>query len=446
VCAIVKNIHFDNDKIKEVIDLQEKLHTTLGRNRKKVAVGIYPLEKITLPITYKALPPEKIKFTPLESKREMTGLQILNRHPAGKAYSHLLDHEEKFPIFVDAKSKVLSMPPIINSNETGKITIETTEIFIECSGHNLDYLNKALNIIVTTLSEMSGSIHQMNLEYGNQKMVTPSLVPQKMKISLENINKLLGLSLTDSNLSNILPKMGYDYNNNIVSIPAWRTDILHEVDIAEDVAIAYGYNNLTPQIPNISTTASESPKSIFISKLSDLIIGLGSIEISTYHLIKKHESDLMKLKNKLEVQGSKTEYKILRPNLLIPTLRILSENKDRDYPQKLFEIGTVFARDNKQETGIKESESLMIANSPANFTDMKQILDYIADSLDVDLNIKEHVHPNLIEGRTASILLDNEEIGYLGELHPETLRKWLIKMPVSIIEIDLDEIFESGNK
>lgn len=442
-CAIVKNLSFDNEKIKEIIDLQEKLHLTVGRNRKKVAIGIYPLGKIKLPIKYKALPPEKIKFRPLESDREMTAIQILNRHPAGKKYAALLEDKDKFPIFLDSDNKILSMPPLINSHETGKITKEANGVFIECSGFDFEILNKTLNIIVTTLSDMGGKVYQMNLDYGTKRITTPNLTTEKMKISLENINKLLGLSLSETDLSRLLPKMGHDYSNRTVTIPAWRTDILHEVDIAEDVAIAYGYNNLKPEIPNITTTAQESQESTFRTKLSELLVGLGLIEISTYHLIKQHEIKLAKLKNAIEVEDSKTDYKALRPNLLIPTLRILSENKDRDYPQKIFEIGTTFERDATQETGIKETETLIIANSPANFTVMKQILNYLSESLNLDLQLKETTHQNLIEGRTASIELDNKTIGHMGELHPETLRNWLIRMPVSIIEISLDEIFST---
>src|SRR3989344_2405606 len=101
-CAIVKGLKFDDDKIKEMIDIQEKIHSTLGRKRRKIAIGIYPLEKIKLPITLKALEPDKIKFIPLESDREMSGLQILQRHPAGKEYAHLLAGKTKFPIFIDS--------------------------------------------------------------------------------------------------------------------------------------------------------------------------------------------------------------------------------------------------------------------------------------------------------------------------------------------------------
>src|SRR3989344_2674234 len=129
-CAVVKNLDLkDYQRIKEIIDIQEKLHNTLGRRRRKAAIGIYPLEKISFPITYKAIEPEKIKFVPLESpgEREMTGIQILQRHPTGRDYAHLLAGKSKFPIFIDSKKNILSMPPIINSQLTGKITEETKD-------------------------------------------------------------------------------------------------------------------------------------------------------------------------------------------------------------------------------------------------------------------------------------------------------------------------------
>jgi len=240
-CAIIKNLKFNEEKIKEIIDIQEKLHNTVGRNRKKVAIGIYPLEKIKLPITYKAENPKDILFIPLEAEKEMNAFQILQKHPTGRAYSHLLENCEKFPVFRDANKKVLSMPPIINSQETGKITENTKEVFIECSGFDFNTLKKTLNIIVTTLADQGGTIYQMELHYG-EKILTPNLTPEKMKISLENANKLLGLNLNENDLTKLLPKMGYGYKNRTVTIPAWRTDILHEVDIIEDIAIAYGYN------------------------------------------------------------------------------------------------------------------------------------------------------------------------------------------------------------
>lgn len=447
-CAIIKNLKLDNEKIKEIIELQEKLHATIGRNRKKAAIGIYPLEKISLPIKYEARPPSKIKFTPLEETKQMSGLEILSKHPTGKEYSCLLENKEKFPIFVDSKSQILSMPPIINSHETGKITPDTKDVFIECSGFHFETLRKTLNIIVTTLAEMSpeSSIHQMTLERGsNRKITTPDLSTEKIKVSLENINNLLGLKLKESDLQRLLPRMGHEYKNKAVEVAPWRTDILHEVDIIEDIAIAYGYDNLIPELPEVATTAEESKEQRIKTEISEILVGQGLTEISTYHLIKKQESDLSKIpkEQKIELEDSKTEYKFLRPNLLTPALRILSENKDNEYPQKIFEIGTVFSPDKKgkSETNILENKNLAILLTPSNFTKIKQLLNYLTKSLGIKYSLEESYHPQLIEGRTASIKIENKFAGQMGEIHPEILRSWNIKMPVSCLEISLEPTF-----
>lgn len=442
-CAIVKGIKFNDEKIKEIIELQEKLHTTIGRNRKKAAIGIYPLEKIKLPITYKALPPEKIKFTPLEETREMNGRQVLTKNPTGRNYAHLLQNLKKYPIFVDAKSNILSMPPIINSHETGKITESTKDVFVECSGFHMQTLKKVLNIILTTLADMSGTIQAMKLDYGKNKTQTPDFTPQKIKVSLENINKLLGLELKEKQLEKLLAKMGHDYKNKTVFVPAWRSDILHEVDIAEDVAIAFGYENLSPEIPEVATIAEESKETAVTKKFSEILLGLGLTEISSYHLLKKQEVEKLKIQTFLEVEDSKTDYKILRPTLFPSALRTLKENKDNEYPQKIFEIGTVFTKDDSDslETGVSESENLMIALSPANFTEAKQILEYLAKTFGFDISLAESSRANLIPGRTADILLNGKPAGYIGEVHPETLRSWSINMPLAFIEFTLNDFF-----
>lgn len=442
VCAVVKNLKLNNKIIDSLIDLQEKLHNTLGRNRKKVAIGIYPLEKIKMPIKYTALSPDKIIFRPLEAEKEMTASQILQNHQKGKKYAHLLEGFDKYPVFIDSGNKILSMPPIINSEETGKVVEETKSVFIECSGTDYPILSKTLNIIVAALSEMGGEIYKMNLFYGKDKKTTPDLEPEKLKFSIENANKLLGLQLKEKEIANLLAKMEYEYKKGVVSIPSWRIDVMHEVDIIEDIAIAYGYDKLIPEMPNIATTGSESAESKMQSKISEILIGLGLMEISTYHLIKQEEIKKYKSKNQIELINSKTDYKYPRQNLMIPTLRILSENKDSEYPQKLFEIGKVFSKDGKRnsETGINERNNLMIAVSPGKFTEVKQIIDYISKMLGLVFNLSESINPNLIEGRTADISIKNKNIGYLGDVNPKTLQAFGINMPVSIIEISLEEI------
>ncbi len=440
-CTIIKNLNLDEEKLKEIIDLQEKLHSTLGRNRKKLAIGIYPLEKISLPIRYEARKPKDIVFKPLDSERDMNGKEILERHPTGKEYSNLLQNYREYPLFIDSKGKVLSMPPIINSEETGRVNKDTKEIFVECSGHDLDSLKKALNILTATLADMGGKIYQMTLEYGKEKIITPDFTPKKTKISLENTNSLLGLNLKEREMEKLLQKMGHECKNSQVYSPAWRTDILHEVDLIEDVAIAYGYNNLIPEIPQVATNSQESKDSIIKRKLSEALVGLGLLEISTFHLIKEDEAKKMKLKELIELENAKTEYKLLRPNLLISTLRILADNKDHEYPQKVFEIGRIFEKDKK--SGISESENLIIATTPGNFTEIKQTLNFLFDQLQLNYELKETEDKSFIEGRTGKILLNKKEIGIMGELNPNTLRAFNIKMPISTIEISLEEIFKS---
>ncbi|MGY4884117.1 MAG: phenylalanine--tRNA ligase subunit beta [Nanobdellota archaeon] len=447
-CAIVKNLKLDDEKIKEIIDIQEKIHATLGRKRKKLAIGIYPLEKIKLPITFKAIEPDKIKFIPLESDREMSGLQILQRHPTGKDYAHLLAGKHLFPVFVDSDNQILSMPPIINSHSTGKVTEDTKEVFIECSGFDYQTLKKCLNIIVCVLADMGGSIYQMELK-GAPEKISPDFTNEKMKISLENANKLLGINLDEKQVKILLEKMGHNYDSKTkeVEIPPWRTDILHEVDLIEDIAIAYGYENFIPEIPKIATIGQEDSREIFKRKISEILAGLGLLEISNYHLTnKKDQFTKMGIpekqeKNFIELEESKTDYNILRKDLTHYSLKILSENVDSEYPQRLFEIGKIFEINNEKTF---EKENLCISLTPGNFTDLKKIVEYLFRMLGFKIDFKEseQILPHFIDGRVAKMIFNNKEIGSIGEIHPRILKNWKIKMPVVLLELSLEEIFE----
>src|SRR5690606_25301 len=147
----------------------------------------------------------------------------------------------------------------INSHNIGKIDETTEDIFIETAGPDLNTLKKVMNVIVSAVAEMGGKIYSIECQQQNgDKEIVPDFTPQTIKISLENINRFLGLNLKEKDLEELLPRMGYDYKNGKVSIPPWRTDILHEVDIIEDIAIAYGYNKFTPEIPNVATIGEES--------------------------------------------------------------------------------------------------------------------------------------------------------------------------------------------
>ena len=441
-CAIVKSVSLDDERIKELMNAQEKLATTMGRNRKKMGIGIYPLDKISLPITYTANESKDINYKALGMPQESSAEEILLLHPTGRKYAHLLQNSKKYPVFIDSSKKILSMPPIINSEETGRITPETKDVFIECTGTDKKAVDRALIIIATTLADMNGKIYQMEIR-DKEKYNTPDLSSQKIKISIENTKKLIGIEVTEKQIEDLLSRMGHSYKNGTVEIGAWRSDIMHEVDLIEDVAIAYGYNNLIPSIPTISTIGEESRESILKRKVSQIFADIGFNEISTYHLVKKEELDLYGIKDSIELTDSKTEYKSLRPNLLIPMLRILAENKDVEYPQRVCEIGKVFAKNIQKESGIEETEKLIIGISPSNVTEIKQQIDYLFRKLNLEYSIKESTHYNLIEGRTASVILNNKTIGYFGEVHPNCLKKAGMKMPLSIAEISLEEIYKT---
>lgn len=452
-CAIIKDLKFNDEKIKEIINIQEKMHMTLGRNRKKIAIGIYPLEKITLPIKFEARKPSEIKFIPLEMEREMNGLQILQSHPTGREYAHLLEGKEKFPVFIDAKNEILSMPPIINSHKTGKITESTKDIFIECSGFDFDMLKKTLNILCAMFAEMDSKVYQMELAYGKDKILTPDLTPEKMKLNPENANKLLGLNLKEKEIEALLEKMGHNYDSKTktVEIPAWRTDIMHEVDLIEEIAIAYGIENFQPEIPQIATIGEISRIENAKKKIAEMLAGLNMLELSTYYLITKEDAKTFGIKEDLtiEVEDSKTEYKILKPKIEISTLKTLGKNIDSEYPQKIFEFSKVFSRESREETGIKETEKLCaaIASPNANFTEIKQIFEYLMKMLGKKHNeysITEHSAEGtyFIEGRCAKIVCGEKTIGLIGEIKPSLLNSLGIKMPVACLEADIISLIE----
>jgi phenylalanyl-tRNA synthetase beta chain len=448
VCCIVKNLKFDDEKIKEIIDLQEKLHNSVGRKRKKVAIGIYPLEKITLPITFKAIDPTTIKFKPLEFPSEITAKQILSQHPTGREYGDLLKGFDKYPFFLDAKEKVLSMPPIINSEETGRISQTTTEIFIECSGNNLHYLKKCLNIIVSTLYEMGGKVYAMKIKDKKEGTFTsPDMEPEKMEFTIEDINRNLGVEFSEKQIKHNLEKMGIGYQKEkkrtTALIPPYRTDILHTIDLVEEVAIAHGYDNFQPIIPKISTIAQEDPTSKTKRTINNILAGTGLLEVSTFHLTTKKniKKTYFEYNQQIEVEESKTKNNTLRHDLLTNLLQIFAENSDSQYPQKIYELGRVFELNESKETGIKETEKLAIAlvDESITFTEIKQILDYLFKMLNIKYTLQEDdTHPAYIRGRCGKIIVEGKDIGNIGEIAPRVLKNWKIKVPGVGLELDID--------
>lgn len=445
VCAIVKNLKLNDEKIEQLIQVQEKLHVTFCRNRKRAAIGIYPSEKIKYPIEFFAENPKQIKFIPLGENHEMDGLQILSRHKTGREFGHLLEGKDKFPFFRDANKNILSMPPIINSETTGKVTEDTKEVFIECSGFDLKVLNQLLNILVCEFSDMGGEIYSLDLIYPEQKMITPDLNPKTMKLKEDYVYKLLGQKL---DIKTNLAKMGIDFNKGIATYPAYRTDILHPMDLVEDISIGYGYDNFESELPNISTIGKESPMEKFKAKLSELLVGLNFMGTATFHI---SNDDLhvkkMRLKSSLiQIENSKSnDYSALRNSLIPSIMEVFSRNADKNYPQKVFDIGSGFSLDKTFETGIKETTFLTIgvAGKDQDFTKVKQIMEYLLRNFGLKPSLKPTMHNSFIEGRSGNIFINKKNVGIIGDVHPEVLSNFSLEVPVSVIEINLDGLLNN---
>ena len=246
-CAIVRNINFDDERIKQIMQMQEKLASTYGRNRNKSAYGIYPLKGINFPIHYIAKDPKKIKFKPLGFNKEVDAIEVELTHPKGKEYSWIAKDWKKYPFFIDDKNNVMCMLPYTNSEDTGKIDNTTTEIFIECTGVDFENVMKALNIFVTMFADMGGDIYSLEMIYPDKKIETPNLNPEKINLKKSNAEKMLGLKLSDKEVFSLLEKTGYIIKGNKIFAPCYRADILHEVDVIDDIARGYGPGNFIPE-------------------------------------------------------------------------------------------------------------------------------------------------------------------------------------------------------
>jgi phenylalanyl-tRNA synthetase beta chain len=450
-CAIVKNLNFNDDMIREIMQIQEKLALTHGRNRKKSAYGLYPLNNINFPIHYTAKNPNEVKFRPLGLEKEISAVKVEELHPKGREFKWVAEGWKKYPFFIDGKENIMCMLPYTNSHHTGKVDETTKEVFIECTGTDLENVKQALNIIVTMLADMGGQIYSLDIIYPSKTITTPNLNPEEMKVDIGYVNKILGLDLKENQIKTLLERMGFDYKNKKALIPAYRTDILHQIDLIEDIAIAYGYENFIPSIPNLSTISAEDKFEIFKNKIADLLSGMGLIETCSYHLSNKEQQCSMMNTNLslIELENSiSSDYNILKAWNIPSLMEILSSNKHHEYPQKIFTIGTIFKKNPKSETNIEEDERLAIAiaSEKTDYTEIRQILDYLFRSINVKYEITETEHDSFITGRVGRVIVNGKNVAYIGEISPQVITNWELEMPVTALELNLTELFNTISK
>ncbi len=452
VCAVVKGLDIDEDVLSQMIQLQEKVSLTFGRNRREVAIGVYDLHKIKPPIKFTTTKPDGIRFIPLEFRNRMTPKQILKKHPKGKEFSHLLDGCPEYPIFIDSAGEVLSMPPIINSDHTGKVGRLTKDLFIECSGFNLKFLMPALNVMLAALADRGGKIESVDVVYPDRKIVTPDLEPRQFTIDTGYANSVTGLGLSPKQMCRLLEKARYDVKKCGRKIkllyPAYRQDIMHQRDVIEDILISYGYNNIEPIVPMLATIGDQGEKEKFANAVTELMIGMGFQEILSYILTSRKT-----LFEKMEIPEEKvveienvvsSNWCVFRNSLLPGLMEFLSRNKHIEYPQMVFETGDVVLLDEKAETKTKDVRKLaaVSCSSTTGYEEISGVFNALMKNLGVAYELKRAQSPGLIKSRTANIIVNGKIVGKIGEVHPKVLNNWKIDMPVAAFEIDLEKIMK----
>lgn len=434
-CAVVRGMRFNSRSIESLMALQESLHWAVGRNRKKVSIGVHDMRNITPPFKYIAQNPD-FKFTPLDFKEPLSMRSILEKHPKGIKFANILTNYKKFPLILDANDTVLSFPPIINGELT-KVTQGTTDLFIEVTG--LDpAVSIALNIVVASLAERGGLIETVMID-GNSE--TPELSPKIMELKGNEVEELLGFRLSNEEIISCLEKMRYgarSSGNNIkVSVPGYRSDILHTCDLIEDIAIAYGFDKIKPELPSTQTSGRSHPISRSRDAIHAIMIGLGYQEVMPFTLTnEKMQFELMRREKAKGITRIlypiSEDHTIVRPTILPNLLEILSINKHRELPQRIFEAGEVVL-----DCRTLQRLGCVAIHPQANFTEIQAITDAVLRERCIDYSVTESNDPAFIDGRRADVIINGEKAGVFGEIHPEVISNFGLEHPIIGFELNI---------
>ena len=452
--ATVHGLRLDDEAVKQMMQLQEKLHATYGRGRKKVSIGIYDLSKVEPPIRYVEADPDAVRFRPLDFDEEMSLREILKRHPKGQQYGHLIAGEERYPLLVDSRGTVLSMPPIINSEDT-RVTEETRDVLIDVTATDARAGAEVLTVVATSLAERGEWIGLVRVK-GRERDYVLELDPRSSELEVSLVERLAGLKVTAEEAAQYLRMMrfGAAPKGAVVSvlIPAYRLDILHPVDLVEEVVMGYGYENLVPEVPPPQHAGREDPMERFSRKLREIAAGLGFQEVNNYMMTNKEvlytRMNAPELPT-VELANPRQEtFTCLRTWLIPQLIQVLSRSKHAEYPQRIFECGDVALIDESEDNMVREERRLALAISDAKvtLTDIHAVVDALMRLLGLSYSLASEEHPSFISGRCASIIVEGVKVGIMGEIHPQVLVNWGLEKPVVAAEISLTALMALGRK
>ncbi len=456
-CSVVKDVKLTDAVIRGLMRLQDKLDQTYGRNRQKTSIGIYDFNLISLPLSYAVAKPDEINFVPLGFEETMSLAEILERHPKGVEYGHIVGGHKVYPILLDAKQKVLSFPPIINSNDLGKVTEKTGNLLVEVTGTSHQTVLNTLNLVTLALIDRRGKPYAATIHYPNdtfyvaKRVVTPDFSTKTVDLNVAYVNKILGLRLSSEQISKCLLTAGLGVekisgDSVSVVVPCYRVDVMHPVDLVEDIAVAYGYNNIEPLWRDLPSTGGVRREQRLIDVSREFMVGLGFQEVLNYTLTNPQNLfDKMNCEKTriVEVVNPKVvTMSCLRSWLLPSLMEFLGSNQSIEFPQKVFELGKVTMLDDTCETKTKDEEWLAAATThpTASFTEIKSVLDAFFMNLGMEWQIDKTVHPSFIDGRVGTVTVDDMCVGVLGEINPQVLEAWKLENPVAVFEINVQGI------
>lgn len=464
-CAVIENVEFDDDSIKLLMKLQENLHWALGRNRKHASIGVYDLDSLEgeTELVYTAEDPARYAFVPLGAEpgsKPVPLAQILEEHPKGKAYAHLLQKFDRYPILRSRSGRVLSMPPVINSEET-RVHLGSRRLVLDVTGTGSRIVNRTLAILVTSLSEHhpNATLRAVTIENAtapddasgvkSATLRSPDLTAQVMKVDPKATARILGLPLDAGKVANLLEKMRHrvtaEGDTLRVEIAPYRNDILHERDLMEDAAIAFGYRHIPRTLVPSLTVGKELDSTVIGENLRDVMIGLGFLEVMTLSLTSPEQSDrLLGMPDHPDtplldnpISGEQTQ---LRTSLTPGLLATLARNRHNALPQEIFELGEVTLLDRDAETGAREILHLGVAviSPKVGFADGRALIEALTRELGWRLRLTACDAPFLIPGRAAWFdAPDGTRSGIFGELHPLVLERLGLHNPVIVGEMSV---------
>jgi phenylalanyl-tRNA synthetase beta chain len=455
-CAVVNMPSLSDAALVSLMKLQEALHWGVGRDRKLASIGVYDMAAISGVIHYRTMDPDDEPFVPLGMPgRQMSGRQILQQHPKGKAYTGLLLNLKRYPLLIDDAGQVLSMPPIINSDET-RVELGSRRLFIDVTGISEAAVVRSIDTFVCSLIELGGEVESVEVVYPEGTITSPDLSPREVEIELQAARRWLGLPLDPENLTASLHKMrlgvepvGPDGQRFRVSYPALRTDIKHMVDVFEDLAIGFGYVHIQPQYVRTMTIGQARAEQDLSQMVRDVMIGLGFTEIMSLPMTtEENHFERFRLAVPEEyprVANPKLKaLKVVRTHLMTGLLEHLRENRRQPMPLKFFELDNVVRLDESSETGAREERHIALVEmgEQAGYASIRAVVDALLFELGMSGRYEAGEEPSFSEGRAARVTADRNIRGQLGELHPEVITGFGLDHPVALAELCLSRVVD----